>query len=88
MKFSPGQIVCTRTALATCKEKEINPMWLVSRHLAGDWGDLGKEDKQTNEDAVQHGERILSMYQLKGEKFYVITEWDRSATTVMLAEDY
>lgn len=63
-------------------------MWLVSRHLAGDWGDLGKEDKQANEDAIQHGDRILSMYQLKGEKFYVITEWDRSATTVMLAEDY
>ena len=62
---------------------------LVFRHSEGDWGDLVDEDKELNELAIKCGDRILSMYQ-EGlpDKFYVITEADRSYTTVLLAEEY
>ena len=61
----------------------------LDRHRRGDWGDVGKEDWQANERALKHGERLLSVYHAAdGTKFYVISEWDRSATTVLLPEDY
>jgi hypothetical protein len=59
------------------------------RHQGGDWGDIHPEDKGLNEAALEHGERIFSVYKEPGDlMFWVITEWDRSATTVMLSEDY
>jgi hypothetical protein len=60
----------------------------LGRHLRGDWGDLGVEDRRANEDALRGGDRILSAYHENGIKFYIITEWDRSATTVLLPEEY
>jgi hypothetical protein len=51
------------------------------------WGTL-TDDERANDYAVKHGERILSAYTIAGRKFYVITEWDRSATTILLAEEY
>lgn len=60
------------------------------RYILGDWGDLGPEDKQLNDDAVKEpgSDRILAAYKLSFGKIYIITEWDRSYTTLMFAEDY
>jgi hypothetical protein len=82
--FALGQTVSTRGALET----GINLLPLLARHARGDWGDLGKSDKQANVDAIQYGDRILSAYNIDGHKFYVITESDRSSTCVLLANEY
>ena len=60
------------------------------RYIVGDWGDLGPEDKQLNDDAIKEpgSDRILAAYKLSFGKIYIITEWDRSYTTLMFAEDY
>ena len=59
-----------------------------ARHIKGDWGDLCDEDKQTNEHALEHGSRLMSVYEHNGYKLYVITEADRSTTTYLLPEEY
>lgn len=62
---------------------------LIVRHVTGDWGDLCQEDKEENELAVKEGFRILSAYKLPtGEKLWVITEADRSATTILRPDEY
>lgn len=62
---------------------------LLLRHVNGDWGDLDDEDKKENELSVKEGFRILSAYELAtGVKLWVITEWDRSVTTILLPEEY
>ena len=61
----------------------------ITRHTAGDWGDLCAEDKQTNDAALEYGDRVLSAYESKGlPKIWIITEADRSVTTVLFPEDY
>lgn len=61
----------------------------LDRHRAGGWGDAGKEDWQANERALKQAERLLSVYHTAdGTKFWIITEWDRSLSTVLLPEDY
>ena len=65
------------------------PPDLLYRHVTGDWGDLCEEDKQENEFSVKNASRILSAYTLRtGVKVWVITEADRSATTILLPEEY
>lgn len=86
--FKLGQVVATPGVLDHCKAHNINPVLLLGRHIGGDWGDLCADDVTANVHAVQHDERILSAYVLHGEKLYVITEWDRSVTTVLLASEY
>lgn len=86
-KFSPGQIVATPNALNTIPPGEV--LQALQRHLCGDWGTLDREDRNANERALQQGGRLFSAYRShKGEKFWIITEADRSATTVLLPEDY
>ena len=86
-KFSLGQTVVTRTALAVLSALDI--AGALYRHQRGDWGEVGKEDGQANERALKQGERLLSVYRTAaGVKFWIITEWDRSLTTVLLPEDY
>jgi hypothetical protein len=63
-------------------------MDLVQRHASGDWGDLDTHDRLENEIAVREGFRILSAYELEGIRFWVITEADRSTTTILLPEEY
>lgn len=58
------------------------------RHFAGDWGDVCADDAAANEAALQFGGRVLSVYAADGPKFWIITEADRSRTTVMLPEEY
>lgn len=61
----------------------------IQRHLSGDWGDVCEEDWELNNEAVEMGYRILSAYTTsKGIKFWVITEADRSATTILLPDEY
>jgi len=86
--FKIGDVVATPGALAHCQQYSINPLLLLGRHIGGDWGDLFAADVAANVHAIQHDERILSAYVLHGEKFYVITEWDRSVTTLLLASEY
>ena len=84
--FLPGQIVKTPGV------SDIPPEVLLTalgRHLSGDWGDLSEGDKRLNDEAVRDGDRILSAYHAPdGTKFWVITESDRSMTTILLPDEY
>jgi hypothetical protein len=60
----------------------------LDRHQRGDFGTVGAEDTQANEDAIVHGSRILSSYLVGGERLWIITEADRSSTTLLLPEEY
>lgn len=88
MLFSLGEIVVTRNCFNYAQEHEVNLIDLVLRHANGDDGDLCKADQALNDVAIQSEGRVFSSYTINAVKFYVITEWDRSYTTVMLAEDY
>ena len=86
-KFSLGQTVSTRGALALLDMEEIHS--LLSRHVSGDWGDMCEEDKGLNNHALQSGiGRLFSSYELPKGKVWVITEHDRSVTTVLLPNEY
>ena len=85
--FPLGQIVATPNALAQITQEDT--MAALERHVNGDWGELCAEDKLANDCAVVEGSRILSAYRAaNGTKFWIITEADRSVTTVLLPEDY
>jgi len=85
--FRLGHIVATPNALRSVDEKEI--LTAIQRHQAGDWGSLDDEDRATNDRALVEGARILSAYMsTNGIRFWIITEADRSVTTVLLPEDY
>jgi hypothetical protein len=87
--FDLGQVVGTPGALQVLEDVGQNPAELLTRHVTGDWGDLCDEDKEENEFSVEKGFRILSAYELEtGVKIWVITEADRSATTLLLPEEY
>jgi hypothetical protein len=61
----------------------------LGRHVRGDWGDVDDDDWEANERALKEGTRLLSVYRSAGGvNFYVITEWDRSLTTILLQDDY
>lgn len=87
--FPPGQIVATPGALRLLEQAKRSPLEFLSRHLRGDWGDLCQEDKTENELGLKHGFRLMSSYPLTdSEKIWVITEADRSVTTLLLPEEY
>jgi hypothetical protein len=84
-----GRMVATPGALKALGEAEQTPLEFLSRHMNGDWGEVCQEDWAENDLSVREGFRILSAYTLKtGVKIWIITEADRSATTVLLPEDY
>jgi hypothetical protein len=85
--FPMGNVVITRNALAQLSPADIQRG--LQRHQAGDWGKLGEEDWQANDKAVHTGLRLLSSYRSdNGVAFWIITEADRSATTLLLLDDY
>jgi hypothetical protein len=87
--FSLGHVVATPGALDALQRAGQNPSEFLDRHSAGDWGDLCEDDLRANTRSLKHGERILSAYNLNnGTKIWVITEWDRSATTLLLPSEY
>lgn len=89
--FDLGRLVATPAALAAL-EAAGGPAvsrQLLRRHLAGDWGDVDPEDWAANERALRDGARLLSAYMLAtGERLWILTEGDRSATTILLPADY
>jgi hypothetical protein len=88
--FSAGQIVATPGALALLEQANKTPLEFVSRHLRGDWGDdLCQDDKTENELSLKQGFRLLSSYKVtESEKLWIITEADRSVTTLLLPSEY
>lgn len=87
--FSPGRIVATPGALALLEEANKSPSEFLSRHLRGDWGELCQEDKTENELSLKHGFRLLSSYPITDcATLWIITEADRSVTTLLLPSEY
>lgn len=88
-RFSVGQTVATPAALDAITEAGQTPDIFIRRHQGGDWGDVCKDDAEANELALNDGSRLFSVYHTAAKvKLYVITEWDRSATTILLPEEY
>jgi hypothetical protein len=86
-RFRLGHIVSTPNALAQLTQEDI--LRGIQRHQAGDWGDVCEEDRKENELSLEKGFRLLSVYQAaNGTKFWIITEADRSVTTILLPQDY
>ena len=87
--FPLGQVVATAGALQALENAGQEPEEFLNRHDRGDWGEVSDEDKQENGFSVQQGFRILSAYTTSaGERIWIITEADRSATTILLPEEY
>jgi hypothetical protein len=87
--FERGKLVCTPGVMELMKDHSGEIDAFLQRHFNGDWGDLCDEDRQANQEAQQEGLRLLSAYRLNdGTKLWVITEADRSVTTVLLPEEY
>jgi hypothetical protein len=98
-RFALGQLYVTPGAQAALERYQVNPLLLLGRHMAGDWGEVCPEDAQTNEEALQIGGRLFSVYVLPvpdgGDsaawapiKIWIITEADRSVTTLLLPAEY
>jgi hypothetical protein len=86
-RFKLGHLVATPAALEAFNDESFWPY--IKRHANGDWGDVCAEDKKENELSLREGFRLLSAYHLPdGCKIWIITEADRSATTILLPEEY
>jgi hypothetical protein len=85
-RFPLGKVYATPGAIAL----SVDLTAYLRRHHCGDWGDeLCAEDKEANEQSLEHGTRLLSCYRTPaGDRLYIITEWDRSMTTILLPEEY
>ena len=87
--FPLGRTVATPGALEALEQAQQSPLEFLRRHQTGDWGELCDADKRENELSVKHGFRILSVYRTDRDiRLWVITEADRSATTILLPEEY
>ena len=89
-RFSPGQVVVTASIDELVRQGRLNPAPYLRRHLHGDWGDLSDNDRRLNDAALKSGEdRLFSSYQVTPDlKLWIITEWDRSVTTLLLPSEY
>ena len=86
-RFALGRTVITRGAHEALEQEDV--LAALTRHVTGDWGDVCPDDWQANDSALQVGTRLLSAYHTEeGRKFWIITEADRSVTTVLLPEEY
>jgi hypothetical protein len=84
-----GRIVATPGALAALERANQSAALFLTRHAGGDWGELDRADIAENEYSMAHGFRLLSSYTTPlGEKLWIITEADRSATTLLLPDEY
>lgn len=92
MKFNPGKIVVTRAVNDLIADNEEFAMFVflsLNRHLAGDWGELYDEDRDANETALLNGERLFSAYKQDGvPPVWIVTEQDRSVTTLLFPDEY
>ena len=91
-RFNLGSLAATPAALAALQLHGIEPLSLLARHAGGDFGDLDADDLAANEEAIAVGFRVFSAYRLAGTsdapRVWVITEADRSATTLLLPTEY
>lgn len=88
-KFRLGEIVSTTHLFEHSEKNNFALLPYLVRHAQGDWGDVCKEDWKINDEALKNGLRLLSEYKLPdGRRIWIITEWDRSATTLLFPEDY
>ena len=95
-KFQLGKLVATPGSLEVLKKSNQSPTDFLTLHQSGQWGeDLCPEDKKLNDEAVAYEgdtdkqQRVLSSYKTKtDERIWIITEWDRSATTILLPDEY
>ena len=88
-KFPLGQVVATPGALQAFGASGNTPQEFLDRHVSGDWGELDKEDVAENDLSLKEGLRILSAYHLRdGTKIWIITEADRSSTSILLPDEY
>jgi hypothetical protein len=83
-----GKVVATPGALQLLDNTGADPLCLLHRHASGDWGELDPEDRRENELSVREGRRVLSNYPLGKNRIWIITEADRSTTTILLPEEY
>ena len=86
--FRLGELAITPAAREALDKNSVYAFELLGRHVHGDFGDLCDEDKAANTAAIEAGDRILSSYRVGGDKVWVITEADRSVTTILLPSDY
>lgn len=83
--FRPGNIVATPGVLDALEQNGQSPLAFLERHVMGDWGELPPEDVAENDRALMYGSRLFSSYRMAdGTKLWIITEWDRSVTTLLL----
>ena len=89
IRFPLGRVVATPGALSALETAEQLPAEFLDRHVNGDWGEVPDADKQENELSVEQGFRVLSAYTTSaGDHIWVLTEADRSATTLLLPKEY
>ncbi len=87
--FKLGRLLMTPGAMEELQASGESPWTFLARHMTGDWGEVDAEDKALNDAAVKDGTSILSAYAIsKGVRLWIITEADRSATTVLLPDEY
>ena len=88
-KFPLGEVVITEGAHSALQECAISPLFLLFRHRQGNWGEMSSEDQQANDRALVEGNRVLSVYPLQDDlRIWIITEADRTVTTLLLPEEY
>lgn len=88
-RFQLGRVYITPGALESFEMSGQSPHEYLRRHHAGDWGELSERDRRENELSLERGFRLLSSYRTgAGVKFWIITEADRSATTILLPDEY
>jgi len=86
-KFPLGRLLATSSAASQLSPEDVAVG--ICRHASGDWGEVCEDDPASNEEALVEGLRLMSVYtSSSGITFWIITEWDRSMTTVLLPEDY
>lgn len=86
--FPLGAVVATPGALDLLDRHGVDATQLLARHQSGDFGTVCADDANENMFAIQHGSRILSAYEVGCERLWIITEADRSSTTLLLPEEY
>ena len=85
-KFPLGRLIITTNASEQLPMPEANAA--LARHASGDWGELCHADAKQNHYALKHGSRLFSVYASSAGMFWIITEADRSATTILMPDDY
>jgi hypothetical protein len=86
--FKLGRILATPYAKEELELLNYSPLDLLRKHMSGDWSEMALEDQQSNQESIRKGSRIFSAYTIQGTKFWVITEADRSSTTILLPSEY